>query len=162
MTLDEIEEISFKWTGKRSARNVDADTFIEACERGDIDFVREALKNNKSLANARNGYNKTALMGAADEGQKNIAELLIGNGADVDAVDKYGVTPLMYAVGDNRDFPDVVKLLLEAGAYVNHIHSVPFSPQTALDMAEVGGLVKSIAVLKSWGGVSAKGQNLLF
>ena len=53
MTQDEIEEIAFKWTGKRSARNVDADTFVEACERGDIDFVRFAMEHNKSLANAK-------------------------------------------------------------------------------------------------------------
>lgn len=152
MTQDEIEELSFKWTGVRSARNVDADTFIEACERGDIDFVREALKNNKSLANAKNKYDKTALMRAAGEGQKNIAELLIDNGADVDAVDEYGVTPLMCAVGDDRDFPDVVKLLLEAGAYVNSANC--FS-NTVLDLAEIGGLVKSIAILKSWGGVNS-------
>lgn len=162
MTQDEIEEISFKWTGRRSAKNTDAETFVEACERGDIDFVREALKNNKSLANAKNKYNKTALMRAASEGQKNIAELLIGNGADIDAVDEYGLTPLMWAVGDNRDFPDVVKLLLEAGAYVNCTDTSAVCPQTALDMAKTGGLVKSIAILKSWGGVSAKGQNPLF
>lgn len=140
----------------RSARNVDADTFIEACERGDIDFVREALKNNKSLANAKNKYDKTALMRAAGEGQKNIAELLIDNGADVDAVDEYGVTPLMCAVGDDRDFPDVVKLLLEAGAYVNHTNLYAY---TVLDLAEIGGLVKSIAILKSWGGINS-GQPL--
>lgn len=162
MTQDEIEEISFKWTGKRSAKNADADTFIEACERGDIDFVRDALKFNKSLANAKNKINKTALMRASHEGQKNIVKLLIDNGANIDTVDECGLTPLMWAVGDNRDFPDVVKLLLEEGADVNHTAGSSFLSKTALDMAEFGKLVKSIAVLKSWGGVSAKGQNPLF
>ena len=155
MTQDEIEEIAFKWTGKRSARNVDADTFIEACERGDIDFVREALEHNKSLANAINKYNKTALMRAAFEGQKDIVKLLIDNGAEVNAVDDNNSTPLMWAVGGNRDFPNVVKLLLEAGAYVNYKTSSAYFGQTALDMAEYGKLTRSIAVLKSWGGVNA-------
>lgn len=53
MTQDEIEEIAFKWTGKRSARNVDVDTFIRACANGDTDLVRVALEHDKSLVNAR-------------------------------------------------------------------------------------------------------------
>lgn len=156
MTKDEIEEISFKWTGVRSARNVDADTFVEACEHGDFDFVREALKNNKSLANAKNKYNKTALMRAAGEGQENIVKLLIDNDAAVNALDENNTTPLMWAVGDKRDFPDVVKLLLEAGADVNCITNPGYCGQTALDMAKYGKLEKSIAILKSWGGKSAQ------
>ncbi|MBP3367287.1 MAG: ankyrin repeat domain-containing protein [Treponema sp.] len=152
MTQDEIEQLSFKWTGKRSAKNVDSDTFIEACERGYIDFVYSALEYNKSLANAKNKYKKTVLMRAAHEGQKSIVKLLIENGADVNASDEYGLTPLMWAVGGNKDFSDVVKLLLETGADVNCIN---YCSQTALDMAEIGGLEKSIAVLKSWGGMSA-------
>lgn len=153
MTLDEIEEISFKWTGKRSARNVDADTFIEACERGDIDFVREALKNNKSLANASEKGNYTALIRASKNGHTNVAKLLIDNGANVNAMDENGGTPLTWAVGDLDGYPNMVELLLKAGADVNR--TTERNSYTALDMAEVGGLVKSIAVLKSWGGVNS-------
>lgn len=152
MTQDGIEELSFKWTGKRSAKNVDADTFVDACERGDIDFVSEALKNNKYLANTKNKYGKTALMRAASEGQKNIVKLLIDNGADVNAFDENKATPLMWAIGDNRDFPDVVKLLLESGADVNFPE---YGGYTALDLAQIGGLEKSIAIIKSWGGVNS-------
>ena len=86
MTQDEIEEIAFKWTGKRSVRNVDVETFMRACEQGDTDFVREALKNNKSLANASENGNFTALMGAARNGHTDVAKLLIDSGANVNAV----------------------------------------------------------------------------
>ena len=113
MTQDEIEEIAFKWTGKRSARNVDADTFMEACERGDISFVRTALEHNKSLANASDKSGITALMCATRDGHKDIAKLLLNEGANVNAVDEFEMTPLMRSVGDNRDFPEVVQLLLE-------------------------------------------------
>lgn len=139
---------------KQSSQNMDEHTFVEACEQGNIDFVRAALEHNKSLANARNEYDKTALMRAATEGQKDIVELLIDNGADVNIADECEITPLMWAVGSKEDFPDVVKLLLEAGADVN-FSTTGYCPQTALDMAEYGRLVKSIAILKSWGGVSA-------
>lgn len=83
MTKDEIEELSFKWTGVRSARNVDAETFIAACERGDIDFVREALAFNKSLVNAKVENDNSALGRAMMEGKKDIVKLLIDNGANV-------------------------------------------------------------------------------
>lgn len=152
MTQDEIEEIAFKWTGKRSACNVDADTFIEACERGDIDFVREALEHNKSLANAKEKSNYTALMGTARKGHADVARLLIENGADVNAANEYRTTPLMYAVGDLDDYPDMVRLLLESGADVNFSD---YSNYTALDLAQIGGLERSIAILRSWGGVNS-------
>lgn len=152
MTQDEIEEIAFKWTGKRSALNVDAETFIAACERGDIDFVREALEHNKSLANVKEKSNYTALMGAARKGHTDVAKLLIENGADVNAANEYRTTPLMYAVGDLDDYPDMVRLLLESGADVNF---PDYSNYTALDLAQIGGLEKSIAILRSWGGVNS-------
>lgn len=152
MTQDEIEELSFKWTGKRSAKNVDADTFVDACERGDIDFVREALKNNKSLANASEKGNYTALMGAARNGHTDVAKLLIDNGANVNAMNEYRTIPLMFAVGDLDDYPNMVRLLLEAGADVN---LTDCSGNTSLDLAQIGGLEKSIAIIKSWGGVNS-------
>ena len=153
MTQEEIEELSFKWTGVRSARNVDADTFVDACERGDIDFVCEALKNNKSLANASKNGNYIALMWAARNGHIDVAKLLLNNGANVNAVNENGGTPLGWAVGDLDDYPDMVRLLLEAGADVNF--TCPSCSLTALDLAQIGGLENSVAVLKSWGGVNS-------
>lgn len=153
MTQDEIEEIAFKWTGKPSARNVDADTFMRACANGDTDFVRDALEFNKSLANTSGENRITALMWAARNGHTDVAKLLIDNGANVNAVHEYGTTPLMWAVGDIDDYPSMVRLLLEAGADVNFTSRS--NPYTALDMAQIGGLEKSIAVLKSWGGINS-------
>lgn len=83
MTQEEIEEISFKWTGKHSVRNVDVEAFMRACEQGDTDFVREALAFNKSLANAKDENDDTALRKAMWEGRKDIVKLLIDNGANV-------------------------------------------------------------------------------
>ncbi len=42
----------------------------------------------------------------------------IANGADVNARNKYGSTPLMYASWDNQN-PDVITTLINAGADVN-------------------------------------------
>ena len=43
---------------------------------------------------------------------------LINAGADVNARNKYGSTPLMYASGANQN-PDVITTLINAGADVN-------------------------------------------
>ena len=62
-------------------------------------------------------YSGTALMWAAFDGQKEIAQMLIDAGADVNAKDADGSTVLMHAVsGGERE---TVKLLLDAGADVN-------------------------------------------
>lgn len=58
---------------------------------------------------------ETPLHWAAANGLTRIAELLIGNGADVSAPDAFGRTPLHRAVQS----PEVVALLLRSGASVN-------------------------------------------
>ena len=58
------------------------------------------------------------------------AELLLQNGADVNIIDKYGKTPLMYAVAGN-DF-DGTALLLKYKADPNHPGA---NNRTSMDMA---------------------------
>ena len=43
----------------------------------------------------------------------------INNGANVNARDKYGITPLMYAAADFGDTRQLVEFLIKAGADVN-------------------------------------------
>lgn len=114
MTQDEIEEIAFKWTGKPSARNVDADTFRRACTSGDTDLVRAALEHNKSLVNTRGKIGMTPLMLAALQGHKDVVRLLIDNGANINAVNEDNGTPLMAAVNGNN--LDIVKLFIDSNA----------------------------------------------
>ncbi|MBD5411748.1 MAG: ankyrin repeat domain-containing protein [Treponema sp.] len=145
MTKDEIEELSFKWTGVRSARNVDAETFVEACERGksaqpvdadtfikaceenDVNFVSDALKTDNSLSNAASTgrYGNFALMIASSKGYTEIVKLLIDNGADVNKRSCIGSTAL-YSALDSEEWGviknqslKIVALLINAGADVN-------------------------------------------
>jgi ankyrin repeat protein len=69
-----------------------------------------------------------ALFAAAVSGDTNAARAAIEAGADVNARDGHGMTPLMLAARGERpnqsspevtDHPDVVRLLLERGAEVN-------------------------------------------
>ncbi|MCM1322219.1 MAG: ankyrin repeat domain-containing protein [Bacteroides sp.] len=133
---NEIEELSFKWTGVRSSRNTDAEktgsaselhtdkfqnvdggTFLSACERGDVDFVRAALQSNKSLANTINKDGDSALALAAGAGKKDIVKLLLNNGANARTTNFIGCNALHWAL-DTGDY-DIAALLVNAGADVN-------------------------------------------
>ena len=72
----------------------------------------------------------TPLHSAAQWGYKEIVELLLSNGADVNASNKLGQTPLHYAVVFQH--VDVVKALLGAGANPN---TRMLDGSTALDLA---------------------------
>ena len=62
-----------------------------------------------------------ALQDTAILGDVNSARMLLDHGADVNAADALGRTPLMYAVGSDVLPIDLVKLLIERGADVNAI-----------------------------------------
>ena len=102
---------------------------FEAAKTGDIERVRELLAGDGRLANA-SGYVRTSLWGsdamalhvAVMHGRKDIVDLLLAHGADINARDeKYGFNALIHAI-DLADFmPEyaaqgMVDFLLERGA----------------------------------------------
>ena len=68
----------------------------------------------------RAAYN-LALPDIAVMGDANAVRLMLDHGADVNAFDGLGRTPLMYAAGSDLLALDVVKLLIERGADVNAV-----------------------------------------
>jgi ankyrin repeat protein len=65
---------------------------------------------------------RTPLHHAVKDGDTALVSRLLQEGADVNARDKNGVTPLLVAAYEHRvgiDFTEVMKLLLKAGADVN-------------------------------------------
>lgn len=91
---------------------------IEAARKGELAKVKEFIEKDPRLATARNSNKSTALHSAAAAGRKAIVELLIANGADVNALDEGDTaSPLHYAA--ERGHRDVVEVLVEHGADVN-------------------------------------------
>ncbi|MEI1278035.1 ankyrin repeat domain-containing protein [Leptospira venezuelensis] len=89
--------------------------------KGDLFGLQNCLRAGYSV-DTRDPFtrNFTPLMIAAREGEVEIAEFLIRNGADINAKTRDGHTALMMAVY-NRNL-DIVKLLLKNGANI-HIKS---------------------------------------
>lgn len=82
----------------------------------DVNAVEFCIANGANV-----NLNYKAIMLAADYSKKpEIIEMLVKNGADIEANSKDGMTPLMYAVlGFHKDNYAVVKKMIDLGANVN-------------------------------------------
>jgi ankyrin repeat protein len=89
---------------------------IRAAAAGNMEAARAALDRG-AKPDASSGA-ATALSEAALQGRKDIVELLLDRGADIDhADDQNGQTPLVSAVAGLE--PDIARMLIERGANVN-------------------------------------------
>jgi ankyrin repeat protein len=86
---------------------------------------------------------------AAMAGQANVLEVLIEDGANVDATDADGKTALMSAV--IMDSPEVIRALLARGAAVSARDA---AGQTALGMARQFGRADVASLLEKAGGTA--------
>ena len=64
----------------------DPDDMLKACERGDLQKVRQLLEADSTLVNAKDINQKSALHIAAEKNFAELTELLITAGADINAV----------------------------------------------------------------------------
>lgn len=78
-----------------------------------IDIVRLLLEREADIS-ASNGA--TVLMIAAENGNTEILDMLLDNGADIEHKDSYGYTALMYAAWNGK--VDALRLLLDRGANI--------------------------------------------
>lgn len=110
------------------AHGMDGSLLMDAVSVGHSPEITKMLIHDGADLHARNKLGETALfMGADDFGSPKIfrdyclecARLLVQAGAEVDAVDNAGNTPLVYAAGGEDTLP-LVKLLVDAGANVNY------------------------------------------
>ena len=99
------------------AINAFADPIHDAAASGNLAGVQAELDKGVDVNVVDLGfYNLAPLHYAAGYGYKEIVELLIAEGADVDAKTTTGGTPLFNAAGGHKE---IVELLIAAGADVN-------------------------------------------
>jgi hypothetical protein len=125
--------------GDRALRDSEGKTAIVlAAEAGHADAVR-ALLGDESLA-------QEAFRAAFQNDHPEVMRLLLGAGADPDALEEDGSTPLMACARDGR--LELARLLVDAGADLEHRDG---SGKNAVDHARAGGRAEVIALLESRG-----------
>ncbi|KAI4491033.1 hypothetical protein M0802_010536 [Mischocyttarus mexicanus] len=96
---------------------------IMATKEGQLEIVKY-LCNMGVDVNERSSRNSTALHFVKENSSDSIMEivqLLIDNGAEIDAVNSFGYTPLQCALDDHHY--KIAKLLIEKGADINKIYT---------------------------------------
>ena len=78
-------------------KNIFKKTLHKACEKGNIEAVKQHLATGTDVNEKEKFTGYTPLIYAAEEGHKQIVELLIAKGADVNTEDNVGRTPLDWA-----------------------------------------------------------------
>jgi len=108
--------------------NLQAATIHEVIDQGDSAAVAAMLDADPALLGDRQPNGRTPLHNAAYTGKLGIAKLLIGRGADVNAMTGTGSTPLHGATLYGHEA--VVRLLVDKGANVNAANQAGYTPLT--------------------------------
>lgn len=119
--------------------------FAVAIERGDVEAIKALLdEGNKPDTHIDYGENWiTPLMKAAWDGEKEIVEVLLAAGADVNAqAPGWGETALGQAV--SRDHVEIARLLVEKGAKLESRNKQGFTP---LIQAAAAGKLEMVTLL---------------
>jgi len=120
----------------------------EAIDRGDVAMVKQLLNQGYHIDGPDHDclMAHTPLHRAAQTLHTDIVATLLDAGASIDAPDSHGYTPIQYAVRRGRS-KNIVELLLERGADVNHFQNydcfgtpMHFAARTGMDI--VAFLVK--------------------
>ena len=115
-----------------------------AAFHGRTEKVKRLLEYRADIEEKNWEDNATALHGAAERGKKEIVQLLLDKGSNIDATQVHGYTPLSLA--SKRGHMAVVQLLLDNGA---GIFARTSSGQTPEDLASSHGQGEVAALLSA-------------
>jgi Ankyrin repeats (many copies) len=111
--LEELATSRATTGGAKAAPPNDPAALRQAAEIGDIHGLQMLLEDRVSI-DARDAGGRTALMLAVLHGHSDAVDALLAGGADPNAADAHGTTPLQTAVATNQ--PAVAAALRRAGA----------------------------------------------
>ena len=128
----------------------------DAADKGNIEAVKQHLDSGRDV-NAKDQKGKTPLHRAASEGHKEIVELLIAKGANVNvnAKNEFGSTPLHVAAFQGHK--EIAELLIPNGADVSAKDKYE---QTPLHFAAINGHKEIAELLIANGADGAQSRNL--
>jgi len=112
-------------------------SIVSAVHMEDLDKAKELIQKGASI-NVKDKLGRTALHYAAGQGHKEMVELLLANGAEVNAgTNFYKGTPAEFAMSAGHN--EVVELLISKGADISPLH---FALNVG-DMAKAKNLIES-------------------
>lgn len=95
-----------------------AENLIEAIEQGDLKRVQAIFETDEGLANLRDAAGATPLHYAAIHGHRQIVQLLLDRGADINSTDRrFGATPAGWAIEYLRELGGYLAIELDDMAY---------------------------------------------
>jgi len=98
----------------------------DAIQKGDVAKVKTLISNNKELIHMKSEKGQAPLHLAVQNGSQEIIELLISQGADINAKDGEGNTPLITAIALKKT--DTARFLLSKGADVRIKNAQEMAP----------------------------------
>jgi ankyrin repeat protein len=119
----------------------------KAVRRGEASTIKDILKRNSRLINAKDNEGLTPLHYAVVTGHKDLVSLLIARGADINARDNRGATPLHLAV--DRVQREIAHFLISRGADIN---AQTNNGKTALAWAQERGYSEMAEFLRRYTG----------
>ena len=152
-------------TGSSACPFQDA-ALIDAAKTGNFEAAEDAFESGANINAVERDTGTTPLIAAADEGHLEIAEALLAAGADVNASDRRDYTALHYAANGGAiidgcfiklfSYPDMVALLIEAGAELDAVDTFGCTP---LRRAVGSGHLDSVQLLLAAGADPNAGQD---
>ena len=98
----------------------------EAVKEGNVEAVKQHLDAGTYINSRNSGNEWTPLHVASFEGNEKIVELLVAEGADVDARDRLSDRPIHYAI--TYKYKDIVEFLISKSADVNAKNAAKYTP----------------------------------
>ncbi|WP_281508854.1 ankyrin repeat domain-containing protein [Wolbachia endosymbiont (group B) of Pandemis cinnamomeana] len=130
---------------EREQRELD-ELLMNSSKGENIQQITELIEAGANINAVTTVQKETPLHIAVRYGHKEVAELLLDRGANVNAVDNLDMTPLHFALKYNRE--ELVRLLLDRGANVNAVDKKGRTPLSivASDDYQIGYCDKPMVV----------------
>lgn len=104
---------------KNESEEMEKDKFVYACTTNDVAYVKTALEKDRQLADIKKENGMTVLLIASLQGYKEIVELLISHGANVNMQCETMQNENALICASYKGHKDIVELLLANGADIN-------------------------------------------
>ncbi|XP_071084672.1 inversin-B-like [Haliotis cracherodii] len=144
----EVVELLVNEGADVSLVNDDGDNTLHfACMGGDVETVKFVLSQNVRNVNSRGRWSRTPVVAAAENGRKEVIEVLVSDGADVSLVDDNGNNILHWACAGGD--VETVKFVLSQN--IVDINARNEKGQTASDTARLEGRQEVETLLVSHG-----------